>query len=229
MIAWVTKHWTLLFFLWAGSATCLGGGLALAGHGVEVPALGARGNSPDAPGIFTVEMLWWDQHPTPDPVTLTWGKGTVNSFQYGWIQHGRTDRGATVQAFRYAILRTPNVHHTGTVNIQGVAYGPAHLDGPSAGAVMAVGFLALFNGDTIQRGIAMTGTLEQEGYIGPVGGLPAKMRAAAREGYHTILIPTGQLTDPRWNLQSLALELNVTVKEVSSIDEAYALMTGRSL
>jgi predicted S18 family serine protease len=91
---------------------------------------------------------------------------------------------------------------------------------------MAVGFIALFKGDRLQRGIALTGTFEPGGRIGPVGSIPDKMRAAAREGYRTILVPTGQIHGPNWNLNQLGMELNMTVKEVDTIDQAYELMTG---
>ena len=61
--------------------------------------------------------------------------------------------------------------------------------------------------------------------------LSFRVRAAAREGYRTILIPQGQLngqySDPRWNLTGLAMELGLTIKEVATIHEAYELMTGR--
>jgi predicted S18 family serine protease len=64
-----------------------------------------------------------------------------------------------------------------------------------------------------------------------VGAIPEKIRAAAREGYRTILIPQGQLngqfSDPGWNLTGLAMELGLTVKEVATMHEAYELMTGR--
>jgi hypothetical protein len=35
--------------------------------------------------------------------------------------------------------------------------------------------------------------------------------------------------DPRWNLIELGFQLNVTVKEVETIDEAYLLMTGQRI
>lgn len=94
---------------------------------------------------------------------------------------------------------------------------------------MAVGFIAMFKGDRVQRGIALTGTFEPGGQIGPVGGIPDKIRAAAREGYRTILVPRGQIYDSQWNLNELALRLNVTVKEVDTVDEAYQLMTGQRI
>ena len=67
------------------------------------------------------------------------------------------------------------------------------------------------------------------GRIGPVGGIPDKMRAAAREGYRTILVPSGQIQGPNWNLNQLALDLNVTVREVETVEQAYELMTGRRI
>jgi predicted S18 family serine protease len=55
------------------------------------------------------------------------------------------------------------------------------------------------------------------------------MRAAAREGYRTILVPSGQTYGPGWNLYEVAMGLNLMVKEVDTIDEAYELMTGRRI
>ena len=49
------------------------------------------------------------------------------------------------------------------------------------------------------------------------------------KGYRTILIPEGQRDDPRWNINRLAWDLNVEVKEVSTIEAAYHLMTGGRL
>ncbi len=196
---------------------------------VEVPALAASSNGIDDPGAFTVKVLWWDQKSEPNPIALKWGNGFINSFEYGHVGSGRRDQHTTIVAFRYALSRTPSVAHTGTVNIQGIAYSSTRMDGASAGAAMAVGFIALMNGDPIRRGVAMTGTLKPDGSIGPVGGIPGKVRAAAREGYHTVLIPYGQLSNPQWQLNRLAFELDITVKEARTIDEAYQLMTGRRL
>jgi Lon-like protease len=95
--------------------------------------------------------------------------------------------------------------------------------------VMTVGFLAVLRGDPIIRGIALTGTLESDGRVGPVGGIPDKVRAAAREHYRMVLVPQGQLNDPRWDLIGLGMQLNLTIKEVNTVQEAYEIMTGRKL
>ena len=94
---------------------------------------------------------------------------------------------------------------------------------------MAVGFIAMFKGDRVQRGTALTGTIESGGHIGWVGGIPDKIRAAKREGYHTVLVPRGQLHTEQWNLNELGFQLNITVREVDSVDEAYLIMTGRQI
>lgn len=172
-------------------------------------------------GAFEVLLMWWDKKPQPNPPQLQWMTGRVRL--------GNTQTGSMAQAFAYAIERTPSIQHSGSVTVHGVAYAPTGTDGPSAGAAMAVGFIALFKGDKIQRGIALTGTFEPGGKIGFVGDIPDKIRAAAREGYHIILVPRGQVYNERWNLNELALQLNVTVKEVETVDEAYQIMTGQAI
>ncbi len=192
---------------------------APADRAIELPILAAI--SQNHLGVFEILMMWWDKKPEPNPVQLQW--------RLAGVKLGNTHLGSMGQAFAYAIERTPSIQHSGTVSVQGVAYQPTSSDGPSAGAAMTVGFIALFKGEPIQRGIAMTGTLEPGGQIGPVGSIPDKVRAAAREGYHTILVPRGQIHDARWNLNELGFQLNVTVKEVETIDEAYLLMTGQRI
>ncbi|MGQ0811622.1 MAG: S16 family serine protease [Nitrospiraceae bacterium] len=184
---------------------------------VELPVLAAFGGNDH--GVFEILLLQWDQQSDPNPVALRW--------RNAWVALGATHLNSMATAFRYAVERTPHLQHSGTVTVLGVSYTPTSSDGPSAGAAMAVGFTAMFRGERIQRGVAMTGTLQPEGVIGPVGSIPDKIRAAVREGYRTILIPAGQLHEPRWNLTRLGMELNVTIQEVATIDEAYVLMTGR--
>jgi len=186
---------------------------------VELPVLAAiRQNNL---GVFEVMLMWWDKKPDPNPVQLQW--------MLGGVRYGKSHLGSMANAFDYAVERTPAVSHTGTVSVQGVTYAPTGSDGPSAGAAMAIGFIAMFKGDHVQRGTALTGTIEPGGHIGWVGGIPDKVRAAKREGYHTVLVPHGQMHSAQWNLTELGFQLNITVKEVENIDEAYALMTGNRL
>jgi hypothetical protein len=201
------------------SALCVAPPSASGEYVIELPVLGAiRSNDR---GVFEMLMIWWDQKPTPELVELRALIGGVNL--------GESKLGAMAQAFAYAVKRTPAIRHSGTVSVRGIAYASTLSDGPSAGAAMAVGFIAMFKGERLKPQIVLTGTFERGGLIGPVGHIPDKMRAAAREGYRTILVPNGQMYSPDWNLNQLAMELNLIVKEVDTIDQAYELMTGQHL
>lgn len=183
---------------------------------IELPILAAiRQNNL---GAFEIMLMGWDRKSDPNPVQLQW--------ILGGVRYGKSHLGSMAQAFDYAVERTPSVSHTGTVSVQGVTYRPTGSDGPSAGAAMTVGFIAMFKGDRVQRGTALTGTIEPDGHIGWVGGIPDKIRAAKREGYHTVLVPRGQVHTAQWNLVELGFQLNITVKEVDTVDEAYQIMTG---
>lgn len=183
---------------------------------IELPILAAvRQNNL---GAFEIMLMGWDRKSDPNPVQLQW--------ILGGVRYGKAHLGSMAQAFDYAVERTPSVSHTGTVSVQGVTYRPTGSDGPSAGAAMTVGFIAMFKGDRVQRGTALTGTIEPDGHIGWVGGIPDKIRAAKREGYHTVLVPRGQVHTAQWNLIELGFQLNITVKEVDTVDEAYQIMTG---
>jgi len=183
---------------------------------IELPILAAiRQNNL---GAFEIMLMGWDRKSDPNPVQL--------QLILGGVRYGKSHLGSMAQAFDYAVERTPSISHTGTVSVQGVTYRPTGSDGPSAGAAMTVGFIAMFKGDRVQRGTALTGTIELDGHIGWVGGIPDKIRAAKREGYHTVLVPRGQIHTAQWNLIELGFQLNITVKEVDTVDEAYQIMTG---
>lgn len=195
----------------------------------EIPVLGAT--PANNRGVVELALIRWDQAATPDPLELKWNTGQKN-FLRG-IREDVQFVNESVQAFDtalgVAVARTPGHRHTGTLSILGFAYQTTRSDGPSAGGIFTVGFIAAMRGDRIKKGLAMTGTIEPDGRIGPVGAMPDKLRAAAREGYRTVLIPRGQLYEPRWDLPTLAALLNLTVHEVATIEEAYELMTGLRL
>ena len=213
------RPWRLTFQWTLPALLALHTGLADANNVVEVPILSMI--LANDRGAFLAMVLDWDRQASPNPIELQWGNQRVRVTGTGL--------GALHAAFRYAVDRTPAIPHTGKITIYNASYAPTSSDGPSAGAAMAVGFLAVFRGDHIIHGVAVTGTIEPDGRIGPVGGIPDKLRAAKREGYRLVLVPAGQVRTPRWNLNELAMELNITIREVETIDEAYEFMTGHRL
>lgn len=66
------------------------------------------------------------------------------------------------------------------------------LGGPSAGAAMTVATIAAIQGRTVPEDRVMTGTIEEDGTIGQVGGVLSKAYAAGEAGSNRFLVPEGQ-------------------------------------
>ncbi|MDV3102965.1 S16 family serine protease [Thermococcus waiotapuensis] len=66
------------------------------------------------------------------------------------------------------------------------------IGGPSAGATMTVGIIAALEGWSVRNDVMMTGMINPDGTIGPVGGILEKASAAASAGSKLFLIPQGQ-------------------------------------
>ncbi len=123
------------------------------------------------------------------------------------------------------------------------------IGGPSAGAAMTVAILSILMNQTLNDSVMMTGMVCPDGSVGPVGGIPAKLEAAAAIGIKVFLIPAGQrvvyereiVKEPipggyiirtRYtpiDLVELGKKLNVTVIEVASIRDAFYYFTGMNI
>ncbi len=110
-----------------------------------------------------------------------------------------------------------------------------YIDGPSAGAVQTVAVLSLLLGDELRSDVAMTGTINPDGTVGPVGGIAEKLTGASAEGYKRVLIPMGlrnsysEKEQAFVDVVALGAELGLEVKEVSTIYEAYTEFTGEQV
>ncbi len=123
------------------------------------------------------------------------------------------------------------------------------VGGPSAGGALTVATMAAINKWQLKPGIVMTGMINPDESIGPVGGIPAKLEAAAAKNATIFLIPEGQSnvtvikpntrvrgsliitqnTEETVNVPELGKKLNVTVKEVGSIQEAILEFTDQNI
>ncbi len=123
------------------------------------------------------------------------------------------------------------------------------IGGPSAGGALTVATIAAINNWTVKPGIVMTGMINPDGSIGPVGGIPYKLEAAAAKNATIFLVPQGQGNVTIQNTTSrtngpfiinqvntehvdvvfLGKKLNVTVKEVGTIQEAVLAFTGHEI
>ncbi len=109
------------------------------------------------------------------------------------------------------------------------------IDGPSAGGLMTVGVLAALRGADVRDDVSMTGTINPDGTIGPVGGIPHKIDGAAKAGKKLVLVPIGQRYDFDVNQEKLVdlvevgKKLGVEVREISTVFDAYEALTGETL
>jgi predicted S18 family serine protease len=99
------------------------------------------------------------------------------------------------------------------------------IDGESAGSAVAVGVMAAWRGDRVRPDVAVTGAITADGRILEVDDLPSKLEAAAGAKFTTLLVPRGQIRTPHGSLTELAAQRQITVIEIGSLQEAYALMT----
>lgn len=95
------------------------------------------------------------------------------------------------------------------------------IGGPSAGAALTMATIAAINNWTLDPGVVMTGMINPDESIGPVGGIPYKLEAAAAQNYTLFLVPEGQGT--------VTLTKLITVREVSTIQEVVKIFTGHEL
>jgi Lon protease (S16) C-terminal proteolytic domain len=103
---------------------------------------------------------------------------------------------------------------------------PTVVDGPSAGSMYAVGIASALLSDPIRRDVCMSGTIEPNLQIKPVGRLADKMNACKVLSKTTLIVPDGLDNS---HLSFLGMERSVHVVEVHTLSDAYLAATGQSL
>ena len=123
------------------------------------------------------------------------------------------------------------------------------IGGPSAGGALTVATIAAMKNWTLKPGVVMTGMINPDGSIGPVGGIPFKLEAAAAKNTTLFLIPEGQRTvtvpksvsrtrgafiisetkEETVDVVELGKKLNVEVQEVSNIQDVVEAFTGNKI
>ncbi|MGC1119484.1 MAG: S16 family serine protease [Candidatus Methanofastidiosia archaeon] len=122
------------------------------------------------------------------------------------------------------------------------------IGGPSAGGAMTVAVIASLQGWELSSDVVMSGTINPDETVGPVGGLYQKAQAAS-EVAHTFLVPDGQTTivveeqtvqtqgpftyvttsQKQLDLVEEGKTMGLQVKEVYDIREAVYYFTGHEI
>ncbi len=106
------------------------------------------------------------------------------------------------------------------------------VGGPSASGAMAVAIIAALRGTEVRKDFSMTGMIDPDATLGPVGGIPEKLLAAAESGVRVFVIPVGQEkaldlnTGAVIDVIKLGAEKGVKVVVAKTILDAYAAATG---
>jgi ATP-dependent Lon protease len=91
------------------------------------------------------------------------------------------------------------------------------VDGPSAGIAMATGIYSAIYRLPVNNKVAMTGEISIHGYVKPVGGVYAKVKAAKKAGAETVIIPEE-------NMQSILKEITgIKIIPVKHLKEVFDL------
>ncbi len=102
------------------------------------------------------------------------------------------------------------------------------VEGPSAGAAMALVVISSLQNKKVPANVALTGTIDESGNVGQVGGIYEKSKEAANLGIDLFMIPRGeavQTVRENGTVKSINLvqygptELGMKILEVGTIDE----------
>ena len=99
------------------------------------------------------------------------------------------------------------------------------IDGPSAGIAMATGIYSAVYKIPVHNTVAMTGEISIHGGVKPIGGVYAKVKAAAHAGVKTVIVPEE-------NMQALLKDFkDITIIPVTHFKQVltYALKRDVSL
>lgn len=99
-----------------------------------------------------------------------------------------------------------------------ITFREREIGGPSAGLIYALAIADMLQQADLANGrvIAATGTINAEGNVGPVGGIPLKLRSAQRAGASVALVPTEEV--------SQAEGARLRVRGVESLSDAVAAL-----
>lgn len=190
---------------------------------VHVDALNVREGPPASGGTNAVDVR-------VRPVVST------GSLHVGFVETGVGAIGAQWHASGWvAVLLGSMMLGVDPTNYEFYFTNQGYIDGPSAGGLMTVAVLAALRGDTPRPDATMTGTVNPDGTIGPVGGIPHKLQGAVAKGKKLVLVPIGQRYDLDMNtkqmvdLVSTGQTLGLEVREVGNVYDAYAAIVGKPL
>lgn len=198
---------------------------------VKLPATNTRG---------TVDAMWVKLGPSVSggstPVKLGTTPSTDHVVEVGVFEEMAGGTGSQWRAGVWvSAFVAANTLGKDLTDFQFSAASGGYIDGASASGLMAGGFLATMTGEKIDPNVTMTGIINPDGTIGPVGGIPEKFKGSMEKGKKKLGYPIGM----RWaksaetgktvDLVELAKQGGAEAVEIASVHDVYRLLTGKML
>lgn len=170
------------------------------------------------------------------PVKLSTAPNSDGSVQVGIYEEMSGGTGAQWRAGVWvSAFVAANVLNKDLTDFTFAASSGGFIDGASASGLMAGGFLATMTGAKIDANATMTGIINPDGTIGPVGGIPEKFAGSIEKGKKRLGYPIGmrwtksEATGKLVDLQQLAKDKGAEAVEIANVNDAYQLLTGKRL
>ena len=193
------------------------------GYPVKVVVQGLSKDSPSEGALEEGDALEAvDGTPTPDTGTLNTVLGSIPGGSTVTVSYTRLGEPGTA-----TVVTRPAQERPGSllgITVLEQPHAPFDVDiqvedvgGPSAGLMLTLGILDLVGDDDLTGGavIAGTGTIDPQGKVGPIGGIPLKMVAARDLGAELFLVPAGNCAEA-----AAAPDPGFPLARVATLDDA---------
>jgi hypothetical protein len=170
------------------------------------------------------------------PVKLTVGPNTDGKVKVGMYEEFSGGIGSQWRAGVWlAAFISSSTLNKDLTDFTFTADSGGNIDGASASGLMTAGYLAAMTGTPIDPKATMTGIINPDGTIGPVGGIPHKFAGSMEKGKTRLGFPIGMRKSMDMNsgemvdLVQVAKAGGAEATEISDVYGAYELMTGQKL
>jgi len=154
-------------------------------------------------------------------ISLLPGDGSI--FVTAEPQTGVTTQQSVVTAVEYAYLRAGMERNCDVLVNFDTPPSTGYVEGPSAGTALSVMTYALLQNATMRQDAIITGSVDETGNVGAVGGLYEKARGAAQRGAKYFITPAEDLYETLL-LKEVEQEYNITILQAKTVDQVIGFM-----
>ncbi|MDE1810869.1 MAG: hypothetical protein KGH66_02410 [Candidatus Micrarchaeota archaeon] len=158
-------------------------------------------------------------------LTVTSGNGNVSISGPAEVANSTIQSASTAAQYASGYLGLNFTHYNFAYYINSPG---GNVSGPSAGAALTLLAISSLSHNHLNGGMAITGTISQDGSVGPVGGVYDKVTAAENSGAKYVLVPSAPQGSAENMLYALVqANTGVPLIEVSNISQAYSYAFGQ--